>query len=90
MKTSWMSENIAFIIDLVVILVWAAMTVYIIAHFFGIIKAQVGVDLSGVLGIYAGVTGLATQVLSFHRGSSKGSEEKSKQIDTLMNNQNVK
>ncbi len=82
-KRNWLSENIAFIIDLIVVGVWAAMTVYIIAKFLGIIKAQVGVDFSGVLGIYAGVTGLATQVLSFHRGSSRGSEDKSKQIENL-------
>lgn len=89
MKKTFLSENVAFIIDLIIITVWAAMTVYIIAKFLGIIKAQATVDFSGILGIYAGVTGLATQVLSFHRGSSKGSEDKSKQIDNLMNKPTV-
>jgi len=84
MKKNWLIENVAVLIDLIIILVWAGLTCYITGKFLGIIKSQQGVDFSGILGIYAGVTGLATQIVSFHRGSSKGSEDKSKQIDSLM------
>lgn len=80
----WWAKNVAFVIDLTIIGVWASMTIYIIAHQFGIIKAEHTADYSGVLGVYAGVTGLATQVVSFHRGSSKGSEDKSKQISDMV------
>lgn len=64
--------------------VWAGMSLYITAKLLGIIKVQQGVDFSGVLGIYAGVTGMASTVVSFYFGSSKGSQEKSRQIDSLM------
>lgn len=83
-KKNWLSENVANIIDLVIALIWSSLSIYITAKFLGIIKAQQGVDFSGVLGVYAAVTGLMTQVIQFHRGSSKGSEDKSKQLDALM------
>lgn len=85
-KASWLSKNVAYIIDLFVFIIWGAMTIYIIGKFLNIIKAQQGVDFSGILGIYSGITAIAMTVLNFHRGSSKGSEDKSKQIAKLTGN----
>lgn len=83
-KPSWMAKNVAYIIDLFVFLIWGAMTIYIICKFLNIIKAQEGVDFSGILGIYSGITAIAMTVLNFHRGSSRGSEDKQKQINEFM------
>jgi hypothetical protein len=83
--SSWLSKNVAYCLDIFVLLIWGTMTVYIVCKFLNIIKSQQGVDFSGVLGLYAGVTALATQIIGFHRGSSKGSEDKSKQIDSMIN-----
>ena len=80
-----LSRNIAYYLALMVTTVWATMTLYITFKLLGIIKVQQGVDFSGILGIYAGVTGLATHIIGYYFGSSKGSDDKSKQIDTLMN-----
>jgi hypothetical protein len=82
-KASWLSKNVAYCLDIFVLLIWGSMTIYIVAKFLNIIKSQQGVDFSGVLGLYAGVTALATQIIGFHRGSSKSSEDKSKQIERL-------
>lgn len=82
-KASWLSKNVAYIIDLFVFLIWGCMTIYIICKFLNIIKATSGVDFSGILGIYSGITAIAMTVLNFHRGSSKGSEEKQKQINKM-------
>ncbi len=84
-KNTWLSKNVAYCLDIFIILIWGLMTCYIVAKFLNIIKVSNTTDFSGVLGIYAGVTGLATQIVSFHRGSSRGSEDKSKQIDTMIN-----
>ena len=84
-KASWLSKNVAYLIDLFVFTIWGAMTVYIICKFLNIIKAQQGVDFSGILGIYSGITAIAMTVLNFHRGSSKGSEDKQKQIVAMSN-----
>lgn len=80
-----LSRNIAYYLALMVTIVWSTMTLYITFKLLGIIKVQQGVDFSGILGIYAGVTGLATHIIGYYFGSSKGSDDKSKQIDTLMN-----
>lgn len=85
MKKSWLSENVAFILDLIVVFVWSVLSIYIAGKFLGIIKAQVGVDFSGVLGVYAAVCAQMSTTMGWHRGSSKSSDDKSKQIDTLMN-----
>lgn len=74
-NASWFSKNIAFLIDAFVVLIWGAMTIYIIGKFLNIIKTTQGVDFSGVLGIYSGVTAMAMTILNFHRGSSVGSKE---------------
>ena len=84
-RASWLAKNVAYCIDLFVFTIWGAMTVYIICKFLNIIKAQQGVDFSGILGIYSGITAIAMTVLNFHRGSSKGSEDKQKQLNSLQN-----
>jgi hypothetical protein len=83
-KASWLAKNVAFCIDIFVILIWGIMTIYIIGKFLNIIKSQQGVDFSGVLGLYAGVTAIATQIIGYHRGSSKGSDDKQKHINKIM------
>lgn len=74
-KASWLAKNIAYMIDAFVVLIWGAVTVYIIGRFLNIIKETQGVDFSGVLGIYSGITAMAMLILNFHRGSSVGSKE---------------
>lgn len=73
-QSGWLAKNVAYCLDIFVLLIWGGMTVYIVAKFLNIIKSQQGVDFSGVLGLYAGVTALATQIIGFHRGSSVGSK----------------
>jgi len=73
--SSWMAKNIPYFIDVFISLIWGGMTFYIVATAVRLVQIE-GVDTSSILGIYAGVTALMTQVLSFHRGSSHGSRLK--------------
>lgn len=72
---SWMAKNVPYLIDMFIMIIWGSLTIYFAARFLNIIKTET-VDLSPLLGIYSGVTALATQVLNFHRGSSMGSRLK--------------
>lgn len=73
--SSWMAKNVPYIIDCFVLLIWGVMTVFIIAKAFNMIK-DMAIDWTPILGIYSGVTAMATQIISFHRGSSAGSRLK--------------
>lgn len=81
---SWLAKNTAYIIDIFVMLIWASLTTYILAKFMNIIATDSRADFTGILGIWAGVTALATTVLNFHRGSSQGSATKQKTIDKMI------
>lgn len=83
-NASWLSKNVAYLIDLFVMLVWGSMTVYIALRALKLLQDTHPVDFSVILGIYSGVTGVMMTVLNFHRGSSKGSEDKGKTIDKMM------
>lgn len=83
-KPSWMARNIGYLIDILLVSVWAALTFYIVARALHIIDTEgKSVDFTTVLGIYAGVSTMAGTVVNFHRGSSQGSADKSKMIDRL-------
>lgn len=75
-KPSWMARNVAYIIDCFVFTIWGSMTIYLICMMLNFVKSDKGADVSGVLGVYSGVTAIAMTVLNFHRGTSRGSEVK--------------
>lgn len=75
-KPSWLARNVAYIIDCFVFSIWGAMTIYVICMMLNFIKSDADADVSGVLGVYSGITAIAMTVLNFHRGTSRGSEKK--------------
>lgn len=82
-KASWLSKNVAYMIDIFVIVIWGFLTIYLIGNSLKIIKTS-QVDLTGIYGLYAAVTGVAMTIINFHRGSSRGSEDKQKHINEMM------
>ncbi len=66
-------------------LIWGAVTIYILARMLNLISKDDKVDFTGVLAMWGGITALATTVVNFHRGSSAGSKSKSEQIEKLTN-----
>ncbi len=84
--SSWMARNIAYLIDVFVTLIWGGLTLYIIARIFNLVDGGQGSpDLTAIMGIYAGITASFTTVLSFHRGTSRGSESKDLTIRNILN-----
>lgn len=82
-KASWLSKNVAYCIDIFVIIIWGFLTIYLIGNSLKIIKTS-QVDLTGIYGLYAAVTGVAMTIINFHRGSSRGSEDKQKHLNEMM------
>lgn len=75
-NASWMAKNVPYIFDAFILLIWGFMTVYLVLAWIGIIKASENADMTGILGIYSGVSALAMAVIQYHRGSSSGSKLK--------------
>lgn len=84
-KASWMSKNVAYLIDIFVTLLWGSLTAYLMAIMLHFIERDSNADYTAVTAVWGAVTGVFTQVLSFHRGSSQGSTDKQKMIDRLVN-----
>lgn len=82
-KPSWMARNVAYIIDLFLMILWGAVTIYILARMLNFIAKDDHVDFTGVLAMWGGITALATTVVNFHRGSSKTAETQAKQMSKM-------
>ena len=86
LTASWAAKNMAYVYDVFILMVWGSLTTYIVLRWIGIIQTTLDgkqIDMSGVLGIYSGVTALATMIIQFHRGSSQGSRDKTQLIDKM-------
>lgn len=80
-KASWMAKNIAYILDVLVGLVWASLTLYIAAISARLIETKA--DFTGILSLYSTVVAVFMISLNFHRGTSRGSEKKQEMIDRM-------
>ena len=83
-KASWLSKNVGYILDLFVALVWGSLTVYLGARALKLASADV--DLTAVLSLYSTVTAVFMMTMGFHRGTSRGSQDKDKQINKMISN----
>ena len=62
------------IIAFIIISIWAFLTVYIICIMFGIIRRDITTNFEAILGLYAGVTAMASSIKDFDFGSSASSK----------------
>lgn len=81
-KASWWAKNTAYFLDVFLGLIWGFITVFLVMKALHLMEAY-QVDLTAVLSIYSTVTAMFMISLNFHRGSSRGSQEKQKQLDKL-------
>ena len=73
--SSWLAKNVGYLLDLLVAVVWGACTVYLLLRALKLVGAA-AVDLTGVLAIYSTLTAVFMTIVTFHRGSSRSSQEK--------------
>jgi len=77
-KSSWLAKNVGYILDLFLGVIWGAVTAFIVAKALKL--AGDNIDMTAVLSIYGTITAVFMMTMSFHRGTSKGSEDKSKEL----------
>jgi hypothetical protein len=77
-KASWLSKNIAYMIDVIFVLSFIIMLVMIFLRVVPEGNKELFYTGFGLLGGYVGT------VINFHRGTSRGSETKQKQLDKLL------
>lgn len=81
-KASWLSKNVAYIIDLFLTLLWGIVTIILFLKIFKIAASDV--DMISLMALHGTVTAVFMTVLNFHRGTSRGSEEKQKQLNKMV------
>jgi hypothetical protein len=79
-NASWLSKNIAYILDIFVVLVFAIM-LFVIMN-----KSVPEANKELFYTAFGGLVSLVTTVFNFHRGSSSGSVHKQSIIDKIKHN----
>jgi hypothetical protein len=82
-KASWLAKNVAYIIDLFLTGLWGLVTIILFLKIFKIAAAEV--DMISLMALHGTVTAVFMTVLNFHRGTSRGSEDKGKQLNMVYN-----
>lgn len=85
-NASWLAKNVAYCIDIFIVLVWGFLTIYLICVMLAIVKKQNGVDYTAVTAVWGGVTAFAGTIINFHRGTSAGSKVSGDAIRELVKN----
>lgn len=83
-RASWMAKNTGYLMDCFIAIIWACLTFYIAAKYLNIIKVSAVVNFDGIWGLYASVCTFMGTTLNWHRGSSKGSDEKQKTMNKML------
>lgn len=81
---SWLARNVGYLLDLGLFLVWGTCTIYLVLRALKLVNVGSTVDLTGVLAIYSTITAAFMTSLTFHRGSSRGSEVKDAALRQLL------
>lgn len=79
---SWLAKNVAYCLDILLGVVWSIGTFYILARAMKLVSGEA--DMTIVLSIHGTITAVFMTIVNFHRGTSKGSEDKGKQLHTML------
>src|ERR1700748_1599384 len=82
-KASWLSKNLPPILAIFMTLIWGFCTTYILARILSLIVVDPKVDMTAVMAMYAGITGLYATILNFYFGSTHDSKVKDATITAL-------
>lgn len=81
-KASWLSKNVAYIIDLFLTAMWGMITIILFLKIFKV--AAKDVDMVSLMALHGTATAVFMTVLNFHRGTSRSSEDKQKTMNKMM------
>lgn len=80
-KASWLSKNVGYMIDIFLAVLWGTITIIMFLKIFKV--AAQDVDMISLMALHGTVTAVFMNTVTFHRGSSKGSEDKSKELKAI-------
>lgn len=80
-KASWLSKNVAYLLDIFVGALWGTITVILFLKVFKIAAQEV--DMVSLMALHGTVTAVFMTIINFHRGSSIGSERKQRYMESL-------
>jgi len=80
-NASWLSKNVGYILDLFLATLWGTITVIMFLKIFKITAQEV--DMISLMALHGTVTAVFMMSVSFHRGTSRGSEDKSKELKAI-------
>lgn len=86
-KASWLSKNIPYCLAIFMTVIWGFCTTYILARMLNLVVTDPKVDMTAIMAMYAGITGLYATVLNFYFGSTHNSKDKDATIASLSANQ---
>ena len=74
--SSWLSKNIPYCLAIFMTCIWGTCTIYIIFRMLNLVVVDPKVDMTSIMAMYAGITGLYATVLNFYFGSTHNSKDK--------------
>lgn len=80
-KASWFAKNTGYMLDIFLALLWGTVTVVMLLKIFKVTAGNV--DMVSLMALHGTVSAVFMMTVSFHRGSSKGSEDKSRELSNL-------
>jgi hypothetical protein len=78
---SWLSKNVGYILDIFLATLWGTITIIMFLKLFKIAAQEV--DMISLMALHGTVTAVFMMSVSFHRGTSRGSEDKSKELKAI-------
>lgn len=75
-KPGWLSKNIPYCLAIFMTSIWGTCTIYIIFRMLNLVVVDPKIDMTSIMAMYAGITGLYATVLNFYFGSTHSSKDK--------------
>lgn len=82
-QENWFSKNYIHLLATFVSLVWGALTIYLLLNMLNIMQHDPNVNMTAVLGVYSGISGIEGIIMNFYFGSSKSSQSKDETIASI-------
>lgn len=80
-NASWLSKNVGYILDLFLAALWGTITIIMFLKIFKITAQDV--DMISLMALHGTVTAVFMMSVTFHRGTSRGSEIKSQELKAI-------
>lgn len=82
-QDNWFAKNYIHILASFVSIVWGGLTMFLLLNMLNLLKSDPTVNMTAVLGVYSGLSGIEGIIMNFYFGSSKSSQSKDETISYI-------